>query len=177
MFYQAAIHAQSKHSPSSRLSGLSSLVMCGYQGWFRPKAMVRGEGWVHYGTQGRFDATHIHLDFCRMFRIHQNLSDCVDQPGRDRHGASSVPGMRARRICILNGCSNTALTVFLCSGFSALRAPEKAVMPAGFVWQNAFKASQKYGRSIAVMYDLSGLKPAAKTAPPSFKTGKNWWTN
>ena len=57
-----AAHAQNKHDPGSRFPAYQGLVLCGYQGWFRAQGDGSGQGWVHFGTQGKLDATHIHLD-------------------------------------------------------------------------------------------------------------------
>ena len=152
------VHAQSKHSASSRFPSYQGLVMCGYQGWFRAEGDGSGEGWVHYGTHGKLDATHVHLDL---------WPDVSEYPQTYPSGLMNPDGTPARVFSSWDA-STTDLHfqwmeqygidgVFVQRFFGSLRTPQSR-RDSRVILENALKASQKHGRAIAVMYDLSGLK-------------------
>lgn len=132
--------------------------MCGYQGWFRAQGDGSGEGWVHYGTQGRLDETHVHVDL---------WPDVSEYPQTYRTGLTNADGSVARVFSSWDA-STTDLHfrwmkqygidgVFIQRFFGATRTEESRRASRGIL-ENALKSSQKYGRAIAVMYDLSGLR-------------------
>ncbi len=150
-------YAQVKHSASSRFPEYQGLVMCGYQGWFRAEGDGSGEGWVHYGNQGRLDAGHVHLDL---------WPDVSEYPQTYPTTFTNVDGTAARVFSSWDA-STTDLHfrwmeeygidgVFIQRFFGATRTPQDR-RSSRVILANALKASQKYGRAIAVMYDLSGL--------------------
>ena len=150
-------HAQSKHSPSSRYPAYQGLVMCGYQGWFRAEDDGSGEGWVHYGNRGKFDAVHVHLDF---------WPDVSEYAKTYPTGLTNQDGTTARVFSSWDE-STTDLHfhwmqqygidgVFVQRFFGGTRT-EQSRRASRVVLEQALRASKKYGRAIAVMYDLSGL--------------------
>jgi hypothetical protein len=153
----STIHAQSKHSPSSRYPAYQGLVMCGYQGWFRAEGDGSGEGWVHYGNHGEFDAAHVHLDF---------WPDVSEYTKTYPTALTNQDGTIARVFSSWDD-STTDLHfhwmqqygidgVFVQRFFGGTRT-EQSRRASRVVLEQALRASQKYGRAIAVMYDLSGL--------------------
>ncbi|HXI70295.1 MAG TPA: glycoside hydrolase family 71/99-like protein [Verrucomicrobiae bacterium] len=160
--FQSVVFAQSKHSPASRYPSYQGLVMCGYQGWFRAAGDGSKEGWVHYGTQGKLDATHVHLDF---------WPDVTEYARTYPTGLTNQDGTTARVFSSWDE-STTDLHfrwmqqygidgVFVQRFFGATRT-ESSRHASRVVLENAFKASQKTGRAIAVMYDLSGLRTSGE---------------
>jgi hypothetical protein len=152
------LQAQSKHGSSSRYTPYQGLVMCGYQGWFRAAGDGSGAGWVHYGNQGKLDATHIHLDL---------WPDVSEYAKTYATGLTNQDGNPARVFSSADE-STTDLHfqwmqqygidgVFLQRFFDATRTREKRER-SRVILANALTASQKHRRAIAVMYDLSGLK-------------------
>lgn len=150
--------AQSKHDSSSLYTNYQGLVMCGYQGWFRAAGDGSGAGWVHYGAQGKLDATHIHLDL---------WPDVSEYPKTYATGLTNQDGNPARVFSSADE-STTDLHfqwmqqygidgVFVQRFFDTTRTRERRER-SRTILANALKASQKYHRAIAVMYDLSGLK-------------------
>ena len=151
------VHAQSKHSASSRFPSYQGLVMCGYQGWFRAEGDGSGDGWVHYGTQGRLDTSHVHLDL---------WPDVSEYPQTYPSGLTNPDGTTARVFSSWDA-STTDLHfqwmeqygidgVFVQRFFGATRTA-RSRRNSRVILEHALQASQKHGRAIAVMYDLSGL--------------------
>jgi hypothetical protein len=152
-----AARGQSKHSPSSTFNEYQGLVMCGYQGWFRAQGDGSGEGWVHYGTRGRLDESHVHLDL---------WPDVSEYPQTYPSGLTNQDGSTARVFSSWDASTTDVHFrwmeqygidgVFIQRFFGATRTPESR-RNSRVILENALKASQAHGRAIAVMYDLSGL--------------------
>ena len=156
---ELSVRAENKHSPSSRYPSYEGLVMCGYQGWFRADGDGSGNGWVHYSVRrNELNPSFVHVDFWPDVSEYQktyatgftNQDGSVakvfsswDQSTTDLH-------FRWMRQYGIDG-------VFVQRFFGGLRT-EKSRRESRVVLVHALKASQKYGRVIAVMYDLSGLK-------------------
>jgi len=154
----ASVQAQSKHSPSSRFPSYEGRVMSGYQGWFRASDDGANEGWGHYSNRGPLTASTFRLDFWPDVSEYEKtyptsltnkdgsiarLFSSVDQSTTDLH-------FRWMQQYGIDG-------VFVQRFLSGLRTPEGR-KKSRLVLANAIKSSQKYGRAIAVMYDLSGLR-------------------
>lgn len=154
-----AVQAQSKHSPASRFNSYQGLVMCGYQGWFRADGDGSGEGWVHYGVQGRLDESHVHVDL---------WPDVSEYPQTYPSGLTNADGSIARVFSSWDASTTDVHFrwmkqygidgVFVQRFFGETRT-EESRRASRVILENALKSSQKYGRAIAVMYDLSGLAP------------------
>jgi hypothetical protein len=144
--------------------------MCGYQGWFRAPEDGTSEGWGHYGR--KFDSAHVHLDLWpdvseyvktyptalknRDGTIAQVFSS-ADQSTTDLH----FQWMQQYGI---DG-------VFVQRFFGGLRT-EESRHKSRLVLEHAVKSSQKYGRAIAVMYDLSGLNANGEDCLPIIQDWK-----
>ncbi|HVU26276.1 MAG TPA: glycoside hydrolase family 71/99-like protein [Verrucomicrobiae bacterium] len=154
--------AQSKHSPASRYPSYSGLVMCGYQGWFRAEGDGSGEGWVHFGVHGRLDPANVHVDlwpdvseyektYSTAFTNENGSVACVfsswDESTTDLH-------FRWMQQYGIDG-------VFMQRFFGVTRT-EQSRQNSRVILAHALKASQKYGRAITVMYDLSGIKASGE---------------
>lgn len=131
--------------------------MCGYQGWFRAPGDGANEGWGHYNANGKFDSSHVHLDF---------WPDTAEYAVTFPTALTNYDGSTARVFSSVNQ-STTDLHfkwmrdygidgVFVQRFFECVRTPNSR-KKSRQVLENAICSSEKYGRSIAVMYDLSGL--------------------
>jgi hypothetical protein len=158
----ATAQDRNKHGSSSRYPSYQGLVMCGYQGWFRAEGDGSNEGWVHYGNQGKFDTAHVHLDF---------WPDVSEYPKTYPTALTNQDGTTAR-VFSSRDESTTDLHfhwmqqygidgVFVQRFFGTTRS-EQSRRSSRVVLEHALKASQEYGRAIAVMYDLSGLEASGE---------------
>jgi len=132
--------------------------MCGYQGWFRAPGDASGHGWGHYsGGKKNFNADSLHLDA---------WPDVSEYPKTYATDFQNPDGSAARVFSSID--QSTVDThfrwmkeygidgVFVQRFFPGLRT-EESRRKSRVVLEEALKASQKYGRAIAVMYDLSGI--------------------
>lgn len=148
----------SRHSSGSLFPTYEGRVMTGYQGWFRAEGDGSGRGWVHYGNNGKFDKVNNTIDF---------WPDVSEYPKTYPTQFTMPDGTPARVFS-----SNDESTVdvhfrwmkeygvdgaFMQRFFGVTRTPESREK-GRVILGHALKASQKHGRAIAVMYDLSGLK-------------------
>ena len=150
--------AATKHSPTSRFPSYEGLIMCGYQGWFRAEGDGSGRGWVHYG-RGEFDSNNCTVDL---------WPDVSEYKKTYPTGLKLVDGSSAR---VFSSWDESTVDlhfrwmqqygidgVFMQRFFEAT-CTEKSRAASRVILGHALKAAQKHERAIAVMYDLSGLKP------------------
>lgn len=131
-------------------------VMCGYQGWFRAEGDSSGRGWVHYTRDQEFK--HPTVDF---------WPDVSEYPKTYATPFKLADGSTAR---VFSSFDESTVDVhfrwmqeygidgvFMQRFFKVTRDAESR-REGRVILGHALKASQKYGRALAVMYDLSGLK-------------------
>jgi hypothetical protein len=135
------------------------LLMCGYQGWFRAEGDDAKRGWGSYGVGEKFEPEHPAID---------NWPDVSGYEKTYETNFLYPDGSKARVFSSLDestvdlhfkwmkeyGIDGVFMQRFYFTIKDDSRKKEQ-----DFILFNAFKASQKYDRAIAVMYDLSGLKP------------------
>jgi len=154
--------AETKHSPSSRFPSYTGRVMCGYQGWFRAPGDGANEGWGHYGFRGETNPAGLHVDF---------WPDVTEYAKTYASPLTNQDGTASRLFSSLDA-STTDLHfqwmqqygidgVFVQRFFGPLRRVEGRHR-SRVVLEQALAASQKYGRALAVMYDLSGLRASGE---------------
>jgi Glycosyl hydrolase family 99 len=156
-FFISFVHGETKHGSSSIYPSYEGRVMCGYQGWFRAEGDGAGQGWVHYGTRGKFGPSNLHIDlwpdvseykktyptsFLKPDGSPATVFSSWDESTVDLH-------FHWMRDYGIDGA-------FVQRFFGGLRT-EQGRRKSRVVLEHALEASKKYGRAIAVMYDLSGL--------------------
>ncbi len=159
---QLAALAQSKHDSSSRYPTYQGLLMCGYQGWFRAEGDDSGEGWVHYNNRGKFDAAHVHLDFWPDVSEYAKTypTALTNQNGTTARVFSSYD--QSTTDLHFKWMQQYGIDGVFVQRFFGVTRTEQSRKKNRVILGNALKASQKYGRAIAVMYDLSGLKASGE---------------
>ncbi len=133
--------------------------MCGYQGWFRAEGDGSDGGWQHFGSKGECSPEHCVIDYwpdisdyAKTYPTEFKLKD--GRPARvfSPWDQSTVDvHFRWMREYGIDG-------VFMQRFFGVTRTPESR-LDGRVILEHALKASQKEGRAIAAMYDLSGLNP------------------
>lgn len=143
------VSAQLRHSKQTNYPTYNSLIMAGYQGWFRgPDAT----GMV-YGDPSKFkndmwpDMTEYEKSYPTAFKLADGTTarffSTRDKSTVDLH----FKWMKEYEV---DG-------VFMQRFFSVARTPESR-KNSEQLQRDAFEAASKYNRAIAVMYDLSGLR-------------------
>ncbi len=153
-----AAYSQETKQAEPMYPSYKGLVMAGYQGWFRADGDGANQGWGHYGRDGKFDADHNTIDF---------WPDVSEYEKTYETKFKNADGTKARVFSSVDE-STTDLHfkwmkdygvdgVFMQRFYNVTRGGERSKYQ-DIILDNAFKASQKYDRAIAVMYDLSGLR-------------------
>ncbi len=145
---------------AKKYDSYKGLVMCGYQGWFTAPGDGANMGWGHYATRkGKFEPGQCTIDFWPEMSEYEiqydtpfKYADGSTATLYSPHDASSVDlhfkWMKE------NGIDGVFMQRFVNN------ARPGNLKKAHFdkVFDNAMKAAQKYGRTICLMYDLSGLR-------------------
>jgi hypothetical protein len=150
--------AGTKHSPSSRYPSYEGRIMCGYQGWFRAEGDGAGRGWVHYGG-GKFDSNHCSVELWPDISEYQKTyptSFKLEDGSPARVFSSWDESTVDLHFLWMQQYGIDG--VFMQRFFDVTRT-EKSRANGRVILDHALKAAQKHNRAIAVMYDLSGLKP------------------
>ena len=152
-------YAQYKHSKTSIFKSYTGLVMTGYQGWFNAPDDGAGRGWNHFVGRGqladgncKFDLWPDTREYAKTYNSTFNLPDGSPAKLFSAYDASTQDiHFKWMKQYGIDG-------VFMQRFVSNLKN-EKSLNHNNVVLENALKASEKYGRAISVMYDLSGMQP------------------
>jgi len=134
------------------------LVMCGYQGWFRAPGDEVDRGWGHYGSDGKFDQDHLTIDIWPDVSEYENTyeTEFLNADGAKARVFSSVD--KSTTDLHFKWMKEYGIDgAFMQRFYHVTRGGERRKYQDRILI-NAFEASQKYERAIAVMYDLSGLR-------------------
>jgi hypothetical protein len=153
-----SLRAENRHHPTSQYPSYTGRVMCGYQGWFRAEGDGSGEGWTHYSERGPLTTATMHPDFWPDVSEYEKTypTSLTNKDGSTVRVFSSWDQSTADlhfRWMQQYGIDGAFVQRF----FSGLRSPQNR-KKSRVVLENVVRASQKYGRAFAVMYDLSGLR-------------------
>lgn len=134
------------------------LIMAGYQGWFNTPEDGAGREWHHYERQGRFEPGYCTIDlwpemceyekkYPTAFRFEDGSPATVYSPYDESSVDLHFKWMKQYEI---DG-------VFMQRFISEIRN-NSGLSHFNKVLQSASKSALKYDRTIAVMYDLSGIR-------------------
>ncbi len=150
--------AGTKHSPSSRFPSYEGRILCGYQGWFRAEGDGAGRGWVHYG-RGQFGSNNCSVELWPDVSEYKNLY-CTSFKLEDGSPARVFSSWDESTVDLhFKWMQDYGLDGVFMQRFFDVTRTEKSRAEGRVILRHALKAAQKHERAIAVMYDLSGLKP------------------
>lgn len=156
--FTLALHAQSKHSKTSKFKSYKGLIMAGYQGWHNTPDDGAGRGWYHYSSRGKFEpgSTNIDLwaetkEYPKVYKTPFFLADGSPAHLQSAHDASTVDvHFRWMKEYGVDG-------VFMQRFVTEIRG-RSGRNHFNKVLTSALTSAKKYGRAISVMYDLSGCR-------------------
>jgi hypothetical protein len=137
---------------------LTGKVMCGYQGWFAAKGDNINRGWVHYGG-ANFSPGHCTID---MWPDMTELDEDEKYPTPFKHADGSTaylysPGNRKTVELHFKWMQEYGIDGVFLQRFAVATANPASLHHRNLVTNNVQAGANKYGRTWAMMYDLSGL--------------------
>jgi hypothetical protein len=154
----AAAAPHPRHSARSRFPSYEGLLMAGYQGWFNAPGDGAGRGWNHYHAAGPLEPGNCKFD------LWPDVSEYVKTyPSPFSHADGSTAYLFSSY-----DSSTTDLHfrwmqqygidgVFMQRFVNSVKS-DPSRHHTNVVLRHALDDSRKYGRAIAIMYDLSGMK-------------------
>jgi hypothetical protein len=147
------------HHAGVDASTLTGKVMCGYQGWFAAESDASGRGWTHWEWRNKFepgsckidlwpDVTE--LDHDERYATPFKLAD-----GRSAEVFSSFNEKTVLRH--FKWMQDYGLDGVFVQRFITQTASPKSLRHVNVVLDHCRAGANLYGRTYAVMYDLSGL--------------------
>lgn len=138
---------------------LTGKVMSGYQGWFATPADGAGRGWVHWSSRGRFEpgACKIDLwpDVSELEADERVATPFVHADGRQAEVFSSFNRKTVLRH--FKWMQDYGLDGVFVQRFINSPNDPKGYRHVNVVLNHCREGANLYGRTYAVMYDLSGL--------------------
>lgn len=144
-------HKFEKHTMSP------GLVMAGYQGWFNTPGDGLGRGWHHYERQGRFEPGYCTIDLWPDMNEYEKQYETAFRfdDGTPATVFSSADESTVR--LHFKWMKDYGLDGVFMQRFIAEIRNESGMRHFTHVLESASKAALEYDRTIAVMYDLSGI--------------------
>ena len=157
-FSSVRINAQSRHGKSTRYPTYKNLVMCGYQGWFRAPGDGSGNEWGHYGKNGKFDKKYNTIDFWPDVSDYERVYETsfLYPDGNPAFVFSSLD--KSTTDLHFRWMQEYGIDGVFMQRFFRIAKDRNPDKTADIILRNAMEAAGKYGRAIAIMYDLSGLR-------------------
>lgn len=159
------VAGNNKHSKSSQFPSYAGLAMCGYQGWFRAEGDGTNSGWGHFGNKDKFDRDNVKIDLWPEVSEYEKTYPTTFQFA-DGSNAKVFSSWDKSTIDLHFKWMNDYKIdgVFMQRFYGVTRTAESRTT-GNVILGNALEASRKNNRAIAVMYDLSGLKPGENCSP------------
>lgn len=149
------------HGASPGHPSLDGKVVCGYQGWFRADGDASGLGWVHYGPGKRlapgtcgFD---LWPDLSEFTPEERYASPFKFADGQSAPLFSSVHPLTVRRH--FRWMKDYGIDGAMLQRFATGLGHGRGSAAMDLVLRHCNEAATAEGRSLTVMYDLSGLQP------------------
>ena len=132
--------------------------MTGYQGWFRAPGDGSDSGWGHFGRGREFDESHCTIDIWPDVSEYEKTYETsfIHEDGSPARVFSSLDDSTTD--LHFKWMRDYGIDGALMQRFFGVARSRDKNKSSNVILQNAQTASQKYGRAIGVMYDLSGLE-------------------
>jgi hypothetical protein len=157
-FFFSFATAQTKHAPNSKYPSVKGLVMAGYQGWFRAEGDGTNSGFSHYFRNEQRCGIDMWPDVSEYKKTYET-------PFKNSDSSTAK---------LFSSCDKSTVDlhfkwmkdygidgIFMQRFFSTAKENRKTSSSLA-VLKNAVEAASVNERAIAIMYDLSGLKPSGE---------------
>lgn len=133
-------------------------VMAGYQGWFKAPGDGSGQGWVHWGRGSSFNPDSCTIDYWPDTR---ELTDEEKYPTDFKHADGSTayvysPMEKKTVLRHFKWMKEAGIHGVFLQRFINGTEPAKKLYGYTKVLQNVQEGANTFGRSWAIMYDMSG---------------------
>ncbi len=143
-------------------STLTGKIMCGYQGWFAVPSDPINRGWYHYQQNNKFAEGSCDFDF---------WPDMSEMGSDEKYAAPGFLTQSGAQSYLFSAQNRTTVSrhfkwmadygidgVFIQRFATEVMNNGPGLRQFNNVLANCIAAAHKYGRTFAVMYDLSGLQ-------------------
>ncbi len=140
-------------------STLNGKVMCGYQGWFTTPADGSGRGWRHYAARGKFEPGFCTIDLWPDTR-ELEPDERYDTPFRHADGRTAQVFSSHDRKTVLRHFQwlrSYGIDGVFVQRFAVETRAARDLRHCNTVLAHCREGANRFGRSYAVMYDLSLL--------------------
>lgn len=134
------------------------LVMAGYQGWFDATEDGAGRGWYHYSRNGRFEPGFCTIDLWPEMSEYEKQYKTAFKFENDTPATVYIPQDESSVRLHFKWMKDYGIDGVFMQRFVGEIKNESGRNHFNKVLQSASKAALDYDRTIAVMYDLSGMR-------------------
>lgn len=152
------LSARTKHFGKPMYSTYKGLVLAGYQGWFNAHDDGAGRGWNHYVARGDFGPGNTKVDMWPEVTEYKKVykSPFVHADGNPAFLFSSYDASTVD--LHFKWMKEYGVDGVFVQRFVGQTRKGRNRDHNNRVLDHALRSSQKYGRAISVMYDLSGMR-------------------
>jgi hypothetical protein len=141
---------------------LTGKVMCGYQGWFDAEGDGSGRGWTHWAGRGKFEPGSCKIDLwpdvSELGPDERHVTPFLHADGRNAEVFSSFNRKTVLRH--FQWMKDYGIDGVFVQRFITETYNPKSLRHVNVVLDHCREGANFYGRTYAVMYDLSGLGAA-----------------
>jgi glycoprotein endo-alpha-1,2-mannosidase len=152
-------YGQKKQAKKSRFNSYTGLIMAGYQGWFNAEGDGAGRGWNHYRKDNKFEPGYTSVEaWPDMTEYTQKYKTAfVHADGRPAYVFSSYDESTVD--LHFKWMQQYGIDGVFMQRFVVTLKDAKGLAHTKKVFGAAVKAAREHDRALAVMYDLSGMRP------------------
>ncbi len=156
------LFSKNKHAKETQYPSYKSLIMAGYQGWFRGPSDGTNQGFGHYGAGKAFDEENCTIDIWPDMDEYEKHYETpfILKDGSKAKVFSSVD--KSTTDIHFQWMKDYGLDGVFMQRFVDYTRNTNRDIPPNTILKNALDAASKTDRAIAVMYDLSGLKKSGE---------------
>jgi hypothetical protein len=165
-----------KHHAGVDTTTLKGKVMCGYQGWFAAEGDGSGRGWTHYGAGNNgLKPGHCTFDLWPDMR-EMDKDEKFATAFKHKDGSPAYlfsPYQPKTVLRHFKWMKDSGIDGIFLQRFASSTKSAKSLNHRNVVTANVQAGANQYGRTWALMYDLSGLKKG-DIENTSLRIGDGW---